>query len=188
MRRDVAHNANGEGTVNLALEIPTNTLFTGSFYIQLPEGFTVNTEKTSLAEALAGVLDWSITQEEGNKWLITISLKAETTLRRTADVAYTQIMQIIYNVEESVEDGTHEWLISELNFEFEDGTVIEETAIPVAILVDHSYVGIKAVTSEVQVYILNNQLYVNTPQKEMIYLYTIAGQLEYSGLKQEGTE
>ena len=174
----------GEGTIHLALEIPTNTLFTGSFYIQLPEGFTLNTEKTRLVKALAALLDWTITQEEGNKWLITISLRS---LRQTKnDVTYTQIMEIVYNVEESIEDGTYEVIINDLDFEFEDGTFIREVEIPVEVPVDHSYVGITAIQSGIHVYIAGNQLYVNTPQQEMIYLYSVSGQLKYSGMKAEG--
>ena len=51
----------------LALKIPVNTLFTGSFYIRLPGGFTINMEKTCLSDDLASSLDWNITPEEGNK-------------------------------------------------------------------------------------------------------------------------
>ena len=60
----------------------------------------------------------------------------------------------------------------------------------VEIPVNHSYVGtgIKEIKSEVKIYISDNQLYVNTPQQERIYLYSISGQLEYSSTKQEGME
>jgi len=179
--------ADGEGSFNLALEIPINTLFTGSFYIQLPEGFTLNTEKTCLSDDLASSLDWSITQEEGNKWLITISRPEESSMRSKTDVAYTQIMKIVYNVEESVTNGSYESVITDLNFEFEDGTVVVENEISGAIQVDHDYTKIKEVSSISEIYILDNQLYVNTPQQETIYLYSVYGQLEYSCTKPEGS-
>jgi len=187
---DAPAGSNGEGSINLVLEIPTNTLFTGSFYIQLPEGFTVNMEKTSLSESLSSLLDWTITQEDGGKWLVTISLKSDkSSFRKMTDVAYTKIMEIVYNVEETVENGSYQSTISNLNFEFEDGTVVKEIEIPVDVSVDHSYnneEGIKAIQSGMNVYISDNQLYVDTPQAEMIYLYSVIGQLEYSCMKAEG--
>ena len=133
-------------------------------------------------------MDWTIAQEEGNKWLITISLRPEeSSLRSKADVAYTQIMEIVYNVDKSVENGSYELVISNLNLEFEDGTIIKEIDIPVTVSVDHSYTGVKEIQSAMKVYVSGNQLHVNTPQQEMIYLYSVYGQLEYSGMKEEGT-
>ena len=67
-------------------------------------------------------------------------------------------------------------------------TRIAENEIPVTLEVDHSYTGIRIINSAIEVYISNNQLYVNTSQEEMIYLYTVSGQLEYSGMKPEGME
>jgi len=180
--------ADGEGSISIVLEIPVNTLFTGSFYIQLPEGFTLNMEKTCLSGDLVSLLDLTITPEEDNKWLITIFLRPEEpSLRSTTDFAYTQIMNIIYNVEESVESGSYQAVISDLNFEFEDGTTIVEDKISAAVLVDRSYVGIKGIESETKIYVFDNKLFITTPQSEMIYLYSLSGQLEYSGRKEAGT-
>ena len=54
--------------------------------------------------------------------------------------------------------------------------------------VDHSYTGIKEISQEAKVYIFDNQLYVDTPLQEMIYLYSVYGQLEYMGVKPKGMQ
>jgi len=170
----------GEGSINLALEIPTNTLFTGSFYIQLPDGFKLNMEKTRLTDALASLLDWSITPVEGNKYLITIFMKTRSSLRSMTDVAYTQIMEIIYNVESTVQNGSYESVISDLSFEFEDGTVIAEPEIPVEIPVDHSYTGVKKIQSGVNVYPnpTKSEIFIKSDLKiNRVEIYSLTGAL-----------
>ena len=81
--------------------------------------------------------------------------------------------------------GKHEAVISDLAFEFNDGTVIVEYELPITITVDSS-TGILLLLSETAVYQSNGVLYIQSPVAETVQVYSITGQLLLDVQKPEG--
>jgi len=175
--------SNGTGTIEVSLEIPSNVPFTGTFKVALPNGMSIDVNATKLADGLGTNLVLTITQNSDGSWLFTIT---STALRSSMDLVYQKIADIVYKVDKSVSDGTYKATINDLNLNFDDGTSIVESELPVSITVDHSYTGIPSVSAEVKAYVSNNVLYIDSPTSEIIRLYSVSGSLLYNTKKPAG--
>jgi hypothetical protein len=125
----------GTGTTELALEIPADVLFTGSFKVELPDGVTINESASQLAATLSNSLQLTITRD-GNVWTFTITVSAVQQSKMRSAVPTTRIVDIVYDVAPSVTED-FELKITGLSFELQDeeSTVIErdETIVPVTV-------------------------------------------------------
>jgi len=175
--------SNGTGTIEISLQIPSNVPFTGTFKVTLPNGMSIDVNATKLADGLGTNLVLTITQNSDGTWLFTIT---STALRSSMNLVYQKIADIVYKVDKSVSDGTYKATVNDLNLNFDDGTSIVESELPVSITVDHSYAGIPSVSAEVKAYVSNNVLYINSPASEIIRLYSVSGSLLYSTKKPAG--
>ncbi|MDR2149016.1 MAG: Ig-like domain-containing protein [Tannerella sp.] len=175
--------SNGTGAIEVSLEIPSDVPFTGTFRLTLPAGMSVDVYATGLVDELKGNLSLTVTQESNNTWLFTITSKL---LRSGTELTYQKIVNIVYKVNTSVSDGTYRAVIRDVNLDFEDGTSIEESEIPVSIRVDHSYVGISDISAQTEAYIFGNTLYVNSPVAEIVQVYSTRGVLLYNLQKEPG--
>jgi hypothetical protein len=176
--------ANGTGTIELSLTIPSNASFAGVFYIEFPAGMTLDQTLTSLVKELISDYDLTIFQISEGKWMFTISHKP---LRRAHDLIYSKIMDIVYHVEAGTDDGVYEIIISDLKFDFDDSTSIIEDEIPVNITVDHNYVGLHPVAqNNVFVNIKDGNLRITSPSAEQISIYSVTGIPLYANDKQAG--
>ena len=100
-------------------------------------------------------------------------------------MVYTRIVEISYKVTEEAELGVQEALISDLAFEFEDGTSIVEEEIPVNITVTPP-TGISEINTARGAYWFGGRLYVFSPVAETIQVYSTSGVLLYSFEKAAG--
>ena len=174
--------ADGKGTIVLSLTIPADVLFSGSFRLTLPNGVQVDLSVTHLMGDLASQLDLTIVQEADGSWTFTIT---PLTLRSITEMAYSQIMEIGYIVDETVPEGTYEAAISDLSFTFDDGTSITESELPVQLTVNLQ-TGIPELNAETGAYLHKDRLYVKSPVAETIQVYSVNGVLLYNFRKQAG--
>jgi len=164
----------GKGKTTLSLTIPANSLFSGSFVLTLPTGMHLDLTVTQLADSLSSLLSLTITQNADGSWLFTI---APLTLRSAKEMVYSRIVEIGYTVDATVEKGVHEGVVSDLSFEFDNGTIIDENELPVTITVNTVITGIPDLSAETVVYLHNGILHVQSPVAETVGIYSISGVL-----------
>ncbi|GHT49816.1 hypothetical protein FACS189440_16160 [Bacteroidia bacterium] len=177
--------ANGTGSINFALTIPTNASFEGSFTIEFPAGFILDVIQTVLNSDLLASYDLTISKIADGKWLFSITPKE---LRSAKEMVYSNILDIVYTIAEGTEDGLYEVEISDLEFNFSDGTVITIDDMTVPVTVDHNYVGINNVNQNksVIVSVKDAKLTINSPVSEKITIYSITGIVLYHNEKPVG--
>jgi hypothetical protein len=175
--------SNGTGVLEVFLEIPSDVPFSGTFKLTLPGEMSIDANATKLAGGLENQT-LSVTLENDGAWLFTITPQ---TLRSAATASYRKIVDIVYRVAESVSDGSYNAVISNLNFNFDDGTSITESEIPVSITVDRSYTAIPAIIgTETKAFISGRQLHIDSPAAETIQVYSINGILLHEQQKPSG--
>ena len=166
--------SDGKGSIDFSLEIAGDASITGSFNIQLPEGYTLDETSTFLSETLAELFKLVITLAGDNTWRIEIvanGLRADQALPE-----YTKIMTIGYIVDETVQNGNYEIELKDIDMVLEDGTIIEQETIVVATEVLRDDVGMSLVSSTpVIVYFQNENLVVKCDVSEVIAVYNLSG-------------
>ena len=174
--------ADGTGKISLNLTVPTDVLFTGLFQLLLPDGMKLDTTLTRLATHLASQLELTITENTDGSWLFTIT--PQTASRSSNEATFIQIAEIAYTVDETVEVGKHEAVISGLSFIFNDGTIIVEDELPITITVNSS-TGTPPLFSETAVFHNNGVLYIQSSVAETVHIYSVDGKLLHNIQKLE---
>ncbi|GHT72892.1 hypothetical protein AGMMS50262_02920 [Bacteroidia bacterium] len=179
--------ANGTGKINLSLTIPTDVPFEGSFSLEFPAGLTLDEVHTALSPSLARY-ELTITKIEEQKWLFTITPSALRRVQGSApETEYRSILEIVYTIDAAVEDGSYDVNITDLEFLFEDGTVITMEEVAVNVTVDHEYVGLHPLKQTgVTLSLRDSHLRINSPVSERITVYSVNGILVYTHEKQAG--
>ena len=174
----------GTGNIELGLSIPSNATLTGSFEIQFPDGMTLDEQLTVLSMELSGNFYLSFTYRGNNTWLIEIKSNG---LKSATAVEYRKIMDIAYKVDEQLGKGTYEVTITNLDFTLDDETTINEDLLTVPIHVERSGTSIENVSNKsFYAYITDNMLRIESPDMEIITIYSIAGTQLYSVMKESG--
>jgi hypothetical protein len=128
----------GTGTTEVALEIPSQMPFTGSFEIELPVGVSINTVATQIASAWSDIVSLQIVPMGDGVWkfVFTINMQAEQHAKLRAATPTNKIVDIVYEVAETVTED-FDLVIKDLSLTLddEDNTVItrDETVVPVAL-------------------------------------------------------
>ena len=175
---------NGKGTIALSLTIPSDATLTGSFEIQFPDGMTPDIALCVLAPELAGSFTLSFTSEGNNTWLITISAKG---LKSSQAIEYRKIMDIAYQVADTVASGSYEATIRNLDFALDNGTSIQEDSLTIPITVSGSMTAIDNVrNTSFYVSVINQKMKVVSPNNELITIYSVKGDVLYSTMKNSG--
>ena len=167
----------GKGSFDLSFEISGDVGITGSFNIQLPEGYTLDEASTFLSETLAELFQLVITLAGDNTWRIEI---VSNGLRASHDIPeYTRIMSIGYIVDESVLNGSYQIELTDIDMQLEDGTPIQQESIIVTTEVQRSETGISpTAVNPVRVYSTNEGIVIeNAPIGETIRIYNVSGAL-----------
>jgi hypothetical protein len=166
-----------EGGFDLNVNIPADSIVSGSVTVKLPEGLTLDETNTTLAVDVAGLFDLTITKQENNTWLIGIKLKPSSksdALR--ADEALGTMLHVAYKAEDTLPRGTYNISVNSILFETPFGNMIPEPAIIVPANISRWAVANERIESpQAKVYIAGNTLYVNTPLPDVLYIYTAAG-------------
>ena len=171
------------GKIVLSLAIPANILFSGSFMLILPDGIQLDIDSTCLSDELSSKLSLILEQNSDGNWLFMFPPKS---LRSVTELLYTQILEIGYNVSETLPNGTYEATINNFSLEFDNGVIITENKIPVKIIVKNLYTGLQKFGEEISAYINNNRLYINSPVNETVSIYSINGVQLYNFQKSSG--
>ena len=167
-----------KGSIDFSLKTPSNASITGSFNIQLPEGYTLDETTTFLSETLAGLFNLIITAVGDNTWHIEIVSNGLRTSHNLPE--YTKIMSIGYIIDESVSNGNYQIELKDINMQMEDGTVIEQESIRVTTEVRREEgTGLSSAEAlPIRVYSTQGSIVVeNAPIGETIHIYNVSGVL-----------
>jgi hypothetical protein len=172
-----------EGVIRISLNLPSQESFAATFVLKLPQGFHVDRNASALADDLAADYQLDITQQTGNSWLFEISLKPLRSLR--ADTEYRDLVDVVYTIDESVNTGSYEAKLTDVELTLSDNTVIREDEIRVELTRGNAD-GILPASSGAYVYYYQGILTVNTPATEQIAIYSMNGSLLYQSQKGTG--
>jgi hypothetical protein len=175
----------GQGTIEISLEIPVSEQFSITFTVTLPAGFVLDPDATSLVSGLLSSYQLSVTPNGRGGWLFEITPRVS--LRSGDETMYQQVVDIVYTLDNSVAAGNYEARINDVDLTLNgSGTTVHQDEIRVPIRVN-SPSGIASVEAPEIVY-ANGVLTVHTPQAERIEVYSPGGALLYSARKASGTE
>lgn len=178
---------NNQGSFDIDVNIPTDSINNGSITITLPEGFTLDEENTTLTLDFAGLFELTITKQENNSWLIEINPKSIKSAALTS-AETTRMLHVAYKVDETLVKGTYDISINNILFETKGGSLIPEPAITVPVDVNRWGVGNEYVSGKnTAVYASSNTLYIQTSQTENIAVYAPTGIKLYDAKIQSGT-
>jgi hypothetical protein len=174
--------------LEVAFEIPADEHFTATFTLTLPAGFVLNQQETALAPELRNDYRLSIMPVAGGGWTFEITPKpsagsaAETTLR-VGETGYRKVLDIAYTTDESVNEGSYEVKLQNIDITLSDGTVIHRDEISARVEIDATG---NAVVETAKVTYHNGILSINTPMSEQIEVYSVSGALLYRARKASG--
>ena len=171
-----------KGTIDLSLEIPSDKSLTGVFTVNMPNGMKLDKANTELAPELQGNHSLSIYDITDGVWQLEINPKVST--RSASSTTYRKVVEIAYIIEDNVENGNYNVIISNLDITMEDNTKIKEDEIEV--VVSYSSVGNAFMENAVKVTCFNNTLSVISQHKEVVEIYSIVGMCIFSQQKPEG--
>jgi len=176
-----------QGSFDLTVNIPTDSIQSGSLVVQLPDGFTLDKSNTSLTANFTKLFDLTITKQENNSWLINITPKSSKSAVLKANEAGT-ILHIAYLVDERVQKNTYDIILNSIQFETPKGNIIPEPIITTQVNVNRWALGNELIeNSNTTVYIKNKTLYIETDQTEQVAIYTTNGVKVYGSIIQSGT-
>ena len=174
----------GKGIIKLSLSIPSDATSTGSYDIRFPEGIALNEKSTTLSPELSGDFTLLFTYKGNNTWMVEIKEKA---LRSSTAFEYIKIMDIAYTADESVEKGTYEATITNLDFLLDDGTVIKKDLFTVPVKVERSATSIENIGNKMfYAYSIDHSLGIESANAELISIYSLTGVPLYSVSKNAG--
>ena len=175
----------GIGTTEVALEIPNQMLFTGSFTVELPAGVSIDPYATQLAEGYEGLLDLNIEYFPESTWKFTftiISGARQSNFRATLYATTNKIVDIVYNVAETFTDD-FELKIKDLSLVLEDAenTIIERQETIVPVTNNNSQTGINIVSEKsLTIYpnpVKDNLYIVSANPIGKVAIYTLTGKM-----------
>ena len=174
----------GKGSLDFSLKIPTDATITGTFEIQLPEGYTLDESATRLVEALAGQFDLIITFKERNVWQIEIRSNG---LRAATTSVLTKIMDIAYTVDVLVPEGKYNIKINHIKMDLSDGTSIHYETITVITEVAFNDTGIDDLQAAPRIWSANGQVHILLTEATNVQIVNIIGVTVYKKQLPAGT-
>jgi YD repeat-containing protein len=174
--------ANGQGNIEISLNIPVNEPFSVSFTLTLPTGFNLDQIATSLVSELQGSHQLTISPAGTGNWLFEI--KPKTSPRSANEMMYQQVVHIVYTLDATATAGDYEVTVSNVNLTLDDGTTVHQDEISVSVTFDGT-TGIESIGAS-QVWFYSGILHVNTPAAERVDVYSVSGLRLYSAWKAEG--
>ena len=191
LETDTTH-VNGE--IELSLYISSGVLLTGSFELQLPNGFgltkgEVSRYRTSLTDKLKDIYDLKIDYVNDSTYTFTIT--PVTTPLSNQTNTKTKLLSIIYTIFDNDLDGSDDTFIVrivDVVFGLSDGlppVEIDMMSVEIKPFRDptaNEMIGNVAVYA----HFYDNRLYVNTDKAETISVYALNGALLFTGNKKEG--
>ena len=174
---------NNKGTIDLYIDMPSSNLLTGEFTVTMPDVLSLDKENTVLAQEFQNNNSLDITDMENGSWIFTISPNVST--GGSSGNNFIKIATIAYIIDDDAATGKYDVSISNLEFTLSNNTTIKESKVNVSVSYTSS-VGNSFMDNTVKVIYNNNNLSVNSPDKERVDIYSITGVLIFSQQKQEG--
>jgi len=165
-----------EGSFDLDINIPADSINNGSLVITLPEGFTLDEANTSLTLDFAGDFALKITKQDDNSWLLEITPKSTRSASLRADASAKTLLNVAYKVNSRTERGTYDIVVNSILFESKGGNYYPEPAITIPAEVSRWGVSNELTgASSPKTYIAGNTLYIHAAQTEQVSVYTLTG-------------
>jgi hypothetical protein len=164
-----------QGSFNLVVNIPIDSISNGSITVTFPDGFILDEKNTNLTLDFAGLFELKITKQENNSWLLEFIPKIlKNASLRTDEVK--KMLEIAYNVNETVKQGTYEISVNSILFESKGGNFIPAPPIGVSSVVERWGVGNETIVPPT-IWSHGNTLHIRTPQPATLKIYTLTGAL-----------
>jgi hypothetical protein len=158
------------GTIDVSLSVPVDEPFIITIAINLPAGFTLDTDATTLAPALVNNHQLTIVPTGSNNW----TLEIKPALATLAATAYQEVVQIAYTIDASVAKGAYTAKLTNLNLTVDAGQEIHQDEVTVTLTVT-SPVG--NIPVETAIRYADGILTVLAPGAEQIDVYSVGGTL-----------
>ena len=135
-----------------------------------------------MAESLINQYTLKITPE-GNGWKFEIK---PNMLRSAAGrFVVREMVHVAYTAAPSVEKGNYDAQIKKLNLTFTDGSTLAKNEIPFKITV-HTTIHNELIHDNMHVWTAGGRLYVTSPVRETVEVYTFGGKLVFRTVKPVG--
>jgi hypothetical protein len=179
--------AGDKGKFTIICKKPTSTSsLIASAKIEIPSGDislgspSVSQVIQGLAKEVTGAIVTLV--KNGTEYMLGIDLSDVdlVTVRAASGDEETIAITVPYTAASQLPEGDYTIVVNDFIADFDDGSSIRKTGIPVTISVDHSGVGIREIIetqSDVVLFIRDNRLYVNSPAVERITVYSMTGML-----------
>ena len=185
-----------DGIIEVSLIIPDNEMLTGSFELQLPKDFGLakdgNGFKSVLSNDFEDDYDLKISRKNDSVYVFNVSQKVVTAsgIKLRSGVTFVKLMDIAYSIYEDALFGSKADYLAkfvDVIFEFDDDLTIEDDRIDIVIKSFRDPTGnLVIIKPALLSYFITNRLYVNSDKAETINVYSLTGQLLFSGKKNEG--
>ena len=166
---------NNQGSFDVNVNIPIDSISNCSITITFPEGFTLDDKNTSLTLDFADLFDLIITKQDNNSWLFEIKPKTLKSASLRADEV-TKMLQVAYTVDEKLLRGTYDISVNSILFESKGGNYIPEPAITVPVQLNRWGVSNVKVESN-NIWASGGNLYIRTDKTCTLSVFTVYGQL-----------
>jgi len=178
--------SNNQGSFDVDVIIPVDSISNGSITVTFPEGFTLDDKNTSLTLDFAGNFELKITKQDNNSWLLEIKPKTTKSASLRAGEAKT-ILHVSYKVDEKKQKGTYDISVNSILFESKGGNYYPEPAITIPVEVTRWGVGNELTQSLSPFVYMNAQtIHVQVENTEQISVYSITGNKLYETTIQPG--
>ena len=168
--------SSNQGSFSVASLVPNDSLSNASMVFELPDGFMLDENNTSLSATYSDSHDLKIAKQENNCWLVEIQPKTLRSAALRAD-GETDMLYVAYTVDEKVKQGTYSIAINSILFTTKGGNEFPEPAFTVPSVVERLGVVNEQIESAGAILYLTDQtLYIQSERTERITIYSIMGQ------------
>ena len=175
-----------KGGFDIIVNIPAESVAGGSFIINLPDGFTLDTDNTKLTVDF-NQFELVITKQETNAWMLEIKPKALKSASLQSQNASTILAHVAYLVDDTKEKGSYNITLNNIRFTTPEGNMVLEPEMVVPVLLDRWPTDTEKIqTATIHVFCDGNILTVDSPAAETINIYSVTGTKIYQGVKPAG--
>jgi len=185
---------NNNGSIDINVGVPSGaTAVFAEMRINFPHGIRLDEESLEKYTAQSDYVMKKVeetTSAVSNSWLLSFFFDWIPSFSSPSFRASGQpltLLNIPFIFDEQLADGNYPVTISDINLNFDDGTIYAESELSVSVTIDRTQTGINKIRGNVvSVYVRSNKLYINSPAAETIQIYAITGKLLYRTAKPAG--
>ena len=176
------------GSFDIAVNIPFAAVTEASFSVNLPEGITLDSEQTALADG-SSPFTLSIEKQESNKWGFKLSSKNSPATRAAVENnAKTVSVRLAYNVDGKLANGNYKASVGDLCYTTTGGSFVYGVeALEIPVVINRDPTAIKETQYHgVRVSCSGQTLTIDSPANETIHVYDLSGRLVLQHTKPAG--